>query len=115
FATIQSLANRIKEGKFSSDYYDYVVLDEVHHAAADSYQEVIQFLKPTLLLGLTATPEIADGMSILGDFDHRIAAEIRLPDVLKNKLLCSFQGFAVSESVGLGRVIWTRGKDDIDE
>lgn len=115
FATIQSLANRIKEGKFSADYYDYVVLDEVHHAAADSYQQVIRFLKPAVLLGLTATPERADGKSILGDFGHRIAAEIRLPDALNNKLLCPFQYFAVSDAIDLDKVKWTRGKYDVEE
>lgn len=115
FATIQSLTNRIKEGKFSADYYDYVVLDEVHHAAADSYQQVIQFLKPSILLGLTATPERADGKSILGDFDHRIAAEIRLPDALNNKLLCPFQYFAISDAIDLDKVKWTRGKYDVEE
>lgn len=115
FATIQTLANRIKEGKFSSDYYDYVVLDEVHHAAADSYQQVIQYLRPEILLGLTATPERADGKSILGDFDQRIAAEIRLPDALNNKLLCPFQYFAISDAIDLDKVKWVRGKYDVDE
>lgn len=115
FATIQTLANRIKEGQFTPDYYDYVVLDEVHHAAADSYQQVIQFLKPDILLGLTATPERADGKSILGDFDQRIAAEIRLPDALNNKLLCPFQYFAISDSIDLDRVKWSRGKYDTED
>ena len=115
FATIQTLANRIKEGKFSPGYYDYVVLDEVHHAAADSYQQVIQYLRPEILLGLTATPERADGKSILGDFDQRIAAEIRLPDALNNKLLCPFQYFAISDAIDLDKVKWARGKYDVEE
>ncbi|TDQ79766.1 DUF3427 domain-containing protein [Sphingobacterium yanglingense] len=115
FATIQTLANRIKEGKFSPDYYDYVALDEVHHAAADSYQQVIQYLRPEILLGLTATPERADGKSILRDFDQRIAAEIRLPDALNNKLLCPFQYFAISDAIDLDKVKWVRGKYDVEE
>src|SRR5690606_38015431 len=115
FATIQTLANRIKDDRFPADYYDYVILDEVHHAAADSYQQVIRFLNPDILLGLTATPERADGKSILGDFNQRVAAEIRLPDALNNKLLSPFQYFVVSDSVDLETVKWGRGKYDVDE
>lgn len=115
FATIQTLANRIKDDRFPADYYDYVILDEVHHAAADSYQQVIRFLNPDILLGLTATPERADGKSILGDFNQRVAAEIRLPDALNNKLLSPFQYFVVSDSVDLEAVKWGRGKYDVDE
>ncbi len=115
FATIQSLSNRIKDSPLSKDYYDYIVMDEVHHAQADSYQQVIHYFNPTVLLGLTATPERADGKSILVDFDDHIAAEIRLPDALNNKLLCPFQYFAVSDSVDLDNAKWLRGRYDVDE
>lgn len=112
FATIQTLANRIKENDFSAEYYDYVIMDEVHHIQADSYQQVIKFLNPKIILGLTATPERADGKSILADFDQHIAAEIRLPDALNNKLLCPFQYFAISDSVDLDKAKWIKGKYD---
>lgn len=115
FATVQSYANKIKEGRLSSTYYEYVVIDEVHHAQADSYQRIISQLEPVVLLGLTATPERADGRSILPDFDHHIAAEIRLPDALNKKLLCPFQYFGISDSVDLDRVKWFRGKYDPEE
>lgn len=115
FATIQSLSNQIKNGLFSSTYYDYIVFDEVHHAAASSYQQVMQWIEPKILLGLTATPERADGKSILSDFDNQIAAEIRLPDALNNKLLTPFQYFALSDSVDLDSVRWIRGKYDPSE
>ncbi|GAB3012591.1 DUF3427 domain-containing protein [Niabella terrae] len=115
FATIQSFSNRIKNGLLESDYYDYVVIDEVHHAQADSYQRIIEHLKPDILLGLTATPERADGKSVLKDFEDHIAAEIRLPDALNHKLLCPFQYFAVSDSVDLDKVKWVRGQYDTVE
>ncbi|MHA6697702.1 DEAD/DEAH box helicase [Chryseobacterium sp. A321] len=112
FATIQSLTNKIKNNELSSTYYDYIVFDEVHHAEASSYQRVMQWMQPTILLGLTATPERADGKSILSNFDNQIAAEIRLPDALNNKLLTPFQYFALSDSVDLEHIKWVRGKYD---
>lgn len=115
FATIQTLANLIEEGRFHPDDFDYLVIDEVHHAQASSYQTVIQFFKPKILLGLTATPERADGKSILPDFEDHIAAEIRLPDALNRKLLCPFQYFAVSDSVDLDQVRWVHGRYDAQE
>ncbi|MEC4115945.1 DUF3427 domain-containing protein [Myroides phaeus] len=115
FATIQTLYNSIEKGEIVSNYYDYVVFDEVHHAKASTYQSVIKYLTPTILLGLTATPERMDGGKILEDFNFRIAAEIRLPDALNNKLLCPFQYFAISDSIDLTNVVWKNGKYDIAE
>ena len=114
FATIQTLANQLSS--FSSpEYYDYIILDEVHHAAADSYQKIINYYSPKVLLGLTATPERMDGKSILKDFNFRTAAEIRLPDALNNKLLCPFQYFGISDSVDYSRIKWNNGRYDISE
>ncbi|WP_417363100.1 DUF3427 domain-containing protein [Galbibacter sp.] len=115
FGTIQSFSNQLERDYVSADYYDFVVLDEVHHAQAKSYQKVLEFLKPTILLGLTATPERADGKSILPDFNNRIAAEIRLPDAMNNKLLCPFQYFVVSDSVDLDKLSWVKGNYDQSE
>src|SRR5690606_10980563 len=61
------------------------------------------------------TPERADGQSILPDFGSRIAAEIRLPDAMNNKLLCPFQYFVVSDSVDLDRLSWVKGNYDQNE
>ena len=57
---------------------DVIVVDEFHHAAADTYERVLEHLRPKILLGLTATPERADGLSVLGWFDDRIAAEMAM-------------------------------------
>src|SRR5690606_7834128 len=79
------------------------------------YKKVTEYFKPIILLGLTATPERMDGQSILPDFNHRIAAEIRLPDALNNKLLCPFQYFGISDNVDYSRISWRNGRYDIDE
>lgn len=114
FATIQTLSNQI-ESFSNPEYYDYIILDEVHHASASTYQKVINYYHPKILLGLTATPERMDGKNILTDFNYRIAAEIRLPDALNNKLLCPFQYFGISDSVDYSRIKWNNGRYDTEE
>lgn len=113
FSTIHTLHNSIQKGEgIAIDYYDYIVFDEVHHVKASTYQKVLNYFKSDILLGLTATPERMDGGNILEDFNHRVAAEIRLPDALNNKLLCPFQYFAVSDSIDLTEVVWKQGRYD---
>lgn len=115
FTTIQTFNNLDLEGYCTSEFYDYIVLDEVHHAQANTYQKIIKYFNPKILLGLTATPERMDGKSILSDFNYRIAAEIRLPDALNNKLLCPFQYFGVSDSIDYSKIKWNNGKYDVSE
>lgn len=109
FVSIQSLNSRALCEKLPADYYDYIVVDEFHHAAAPSYQQLLGHFQPKILLGLTATPERMDGKSILDYFDGRFAAEIRLPEAIDRKLLCPFQYFGVSDTVDLNTLKWTRG------
>ena len=92
-----------------ADYYDYIIVDEFHHAAAKTYHSFLSYFKPQILLGLTATPERMDGQSVLGYFDGQIAAEIRLPEAIDRKLLCPFEYFGVSDSVDLDGLRWTNG------
>jgi len=110
FASIQTLNNRLNDGLFSPSYYDYIVIDECHHLTASSYRAIVQHFKPTILLGLTATPERMDGGDIQEDFHNRIAAEIRLPEALNRKLLCPFQYFGITDQVDLTKVAWERGR-----
>lgn len=91
------------------------MVDETHHAAADSYDKALTYFTPQILLGLTATPERMDGKSILDYFDHRIAAEIRLPEAIDRKLLCPFQYFGVTDTVDLNELHWVRGGYDRKE
>ncbi len=115
FVSIQLFNSRSLWEKIPADYYDYIVIDEFHHAAANSYRHLLQYFKPRILLGLTATPERADGLDVLGFFDDYIAAEIRLPDAINKKLLCPFQYFGITDSVSYNQITWTRGGYDIRE
>lgn len=115
FASVQSLNSQNELFRRGSTFYDYIVVDEVHHISASSYRPILKEFKPHILLGLTATPERNDGEDILIDFDDHIAAEIRLPEALNRQLLCPFQYFGISDSVDLSSVNWTNGKYDIGE
>lgn len=110
FASVQTLNNRLKGIRLSSEYYDFIIIDEVHHIEAKTYRPIIDYFKPKILLGLTATPERMDGADILKDFCNRIAAEIRLPEALNKKLLSPFQYFGITDSIDLTNVKWEKGK-----
>jgi superfamily II DNA or RNA helicase len=108
FASVQPLAQVDLAGVPPHDF-DVVVVDEFHHAAAATYRRLLEHLRPKILLGLTATPERADGQSVLEWFDGRIAVELRLWDALERGLLCPFHYFGLHDTVDLSGVAWTRG------
>jgi superfamily II DNA or RNA helicase len=109
FISVQTFNSQELQTKTSPDFYDFIIIDEFHHAAAPTYQELLTYYKPKILLGLTATPERMDGKSVVEYFDNRIAAEIRLPEAIDRKLLCPFQYFGVTDSVNLNDLRWVRG------
>ncbi len=109
FASIQSLSAERIAG-LAPDAYEVVIVDEFHHAAAPTYDRLLEQLQPRFLLGLTATPDRADGGSILHHFDDRIAAELRLWHALDQQLLCPFQYFAVTDDSDLRHAGWQSGR-----
>ena len=115
FLSIQTFNSQDFTVKTGSDFYDYIIVDEFHHAAAPTYQKLLTYYRPKILLGLTATPERMDGKSILQYFDNRIAAEIRLPEAIDRKLLCPFQYFGVTDTVDLDTLKWSVGGYDKGE
>lgn len=115
FMSIQSFNSAKLYDKTSPDFYDFIIVDEFHHAEAPSYQKLLDYYEPKILLGLTATPERMDGKNVLERFDDRIAAEMRLPEAIDRKLLSPFQYFAVSDIIDLSKLKWTRGGYDKTE
>ncbi|KUP96627.1 DUF3427 domain-containing protein [Thermobifida cellulosilytica] len=109
FAGIQALTAR-RPWPFAPDHFDVVVVDEFHHAQAASYRALLDHVRPRELLGLTATPERADGVNVQDAFfDGRIAAELRLWEALDNDLLSPFHYFGVTDTTDLSGVPWRRG------
>ncbi len=118
FVSVQTFdAQRVAffERVLTPEHFAFVVIDEVHHVAAASYRPLLTLFRPAILLGLTATPERADGTSILPDFDGTIAAEIRLPEAIARGLLVPFQYFGVTDPVDYRTLRWNNGKYAAEE
>ncbi len=115
FASIQSLyAAGLAD--LEPGHFDVVIVDEFHHAAAPSYRALLDHVRPTELLGLTATPERSDGLPLLDWFDNRIAAELRLWDAIDQHRLSPFIYFGIHDGLDLRDVPWRRGRGyDVEE
>ncbi len=109
FASVQSLS-AAGVAHLAPDHFDVVIIDEFHHAGAATYDALLQHLQPRELLGLTATPERADGLPILYWFDGRIAAELRLWDAIDQHRLVPFSYFGVHDGLDFRDVAWKRGR-----
>ncbi|MBI5518321.1 MAG: DUF3427 domain-containing protein [Deltaproteobacteria bacterium] len=114
FASIQSLhASGLEH--LEPAHFDVVIVDEFHHAAAATYRCLLEHLAPRELLGLTATPERADGLPVLDWFDGRIAAELRLWDAIDQHRLVPFVYYGVHDGLDLRDIPWRRGRGyDLD-
>ncbi|MBB2989657.1 superfamily II DNA or RNA helicase/HKD family nuclease [Mycolicibacterium iranicum] len=108
FASVQSL-NAANLDDLQPHHFDVVIVDEFHHAAAPSYRKLLDHLSPVELLGLTATPERSDDLSVLHWFDDRIAAELRLWDAIDQQRLSPFMYFGIHDGLDLTQIPWRRG------
>ena len=95
FSTIQTMGLYLEE--FEKDEFDYIIIDEAHHATSATYKKIIDYFKPKFLLGLTATSNRMDGNSIYEIFDENIACDIRLNDALEHNLIVPFHYFGISD------------------
>lgn len=117
FVSVQTAARRgIEAIAGSPERFDFVVIDEFHHAAADTYQSLLTYLKPKAMLGLTATPNRADGQSIFKYFErHAATAELPLATAIDNGLLSPFEYWMVADPVSLETAAWRNGGYDVGE
>ena len=109
FASIQSLSRLDLERNLDPRSFDMVIVDEFHHAEADTYSKLLRHLQPKQLLGLTATPERSDGRDVRDWFGGRTAAELRLWEALEQGFLAPFQYFGIHDDTDLRTLRWTRG------
>lgn len=99
FSTIQSMNNNLK--LFSKEQFEYIIIDEAHHATSSSYEKIINYFKPKFLLGMTATPERCDGGDIFDVFGSNVALEVRLKEALELELVIPFHYFGISDIDGI--------------
>lgn len=97
FATMQTLSKPEIYFNFKPNAFDTIVIDEVHHAGAASYQVIMDYFKPQFWLGMTASPDRPDGFDIYKLFNHNIAYEIRLQKALEEDILCPFHYFGITD------------------
>ena len=97
FSTIQTMSKDDTLNRFERDAFEFIIIDEVHRAGAESYQKIIDYFKPKFLLGMTASPERTDEYDIFELFHHNIAYEIRLQQALEEDLLCPFHYFGITD------------------
>ena len=84
---------------FSKDEFDYIIIDECHHATAETYKKIIGYFEPEFLLGLTATPERLDNQDVFELFDHNVPYELRLRDAIANDLVVPFKYFGIRDKL----------------
>lgn len=97
FSTVQTIHKKEYREMFERDAFDYIIIDEVHRAGAQSYQDIVDYFKPKFLLGMSATPERSDDFDIYEMFDYNIAYEIRLIQAMEYNLLCPFHYYGITD------------------
>lgn len=115
FASIQTLGRQTHLDRFAPDEFDYIVVDEFHHAEARTYRRLIDYFKPKFLLGLTATPERTDGADLLTLCDSNLVYRCDLTEGIRRELLCPFRYFGVPDTVDYRNIPWRNRKFDEDE
>ncbi|OLS39219.1 DEAD/DEAH box helicase [Bacillus sp. MRMR6] len=99
FATIQTISKCFQE--FERDEFDYLIIDEAHHATSPTYHTILEYFKPKFTLGMTATPERSDGYNVFDLFDHNVALEVRLHEALEDDLVIPFHYFGITDIEGI--------------
>jgi len=115
FASIQTLGRAKHLKQFASDAFDYIIVDEFHHAAARTYRQLIEYFKPKFLLGLTATPERTDGGDLLGLCQENLVFRKDMIKGIEAQLLCPFKYYGVPDCVDYTNVPWRSSRFDEEE
>ncbi|MBM4094555.1 MAG: DEAD/DEAH box helicase, partial [Planctomycetes bacterium] len=115
FASIQTLGRTHHLGQFAREQFDYIVVDEFHHAAARTYRRLIEHFTPRFLLGLTATPERMDGGDLLALCQENLVFRRDLVAGIEAGLLCPFRYFGVPDDVDYSNIPWRSNRFDEEE
>ena len=117
FASVATLGRNeyLNNKYFPSDYFNYVVIDEFHHAINDQYQRIVNYFKPQFLLGLTATPERMDGRNIYEICDYNVPYEISLKEAINKGMLVPFHYYGIFDDTDYSKIHIVRGRYDEKE
>ena len=114
FATVQTLGRKEyqQDENFTRDQFDYIVIDEFHHAVAENYKNIIEYFKPKFLLGLTATPERLDSQDVFALCDYNLVYEVRLKEAINKGWLVPFRYYGVFDDTDYSRIDYKKGRYD---
>ncbi len=117
FASVATLGRNeyLTEDYFAPDYFDYLVIDEFHHAVNDQYQRIVNYFRPKFLLGLTATPDRMDGKNIYEICDYNVPYEISLKDAINRGALVPFHYYGIYDETDYSSLHLVRGRYDEKE
>ncbi|OPX45947.1 UvrABC system protein B [Ruminiclostridium hungatei] len=113
-ATVQTIGRKeyLNEEYFAIHRFDYIVIDEFHHAVADSYKNIIEYFRPGFLLGLTATPERLDSQDVFALCDYNLVYEVRLKEAINKGWLVPFRYYGVYDETDYSRIDYRNGRYD---
>ena len=117
FASVATLGRPeyLTDHYFEKDYFDYIVIDEFHHAVTNQYKRIVEYFRPKFLLGLTATPERMDGKNIYEMCDYNVPYEISLKDAINKGMLVPFHYYGIYDDTDYSGIHLVRGKFDDKE
>ena len=117
FASVATLGRSeyLSEKYFAPDYFQYLVIDEFHHAVNEQYQRIVKYFKPQFLLGLTATPERMDGRNIYELCDYNVPYELSLKDAINKGMLVPFHYYGIYDDTDYSGLHLIRGRYDEKE
>lgn len=115
FASIFTLANQQHLHHFKPNSFDLIIIDEMHHAAAKTYQRVLEYFKPKFLLGITATPDRMDGKDVYGICDGNVAYQLHFIEAIQRQWLTPFHYIGVYDETDYSKITWLGTRYDEEE
>ena len=117
FASVATLGRPeyLREEYFAREYFDYVVIDEFHHAVNDQYRRIAEYFNPQFLLGLTATPERMDGKNIYEICDYNVPYEISLKDAINKGMVVPFRYYGIYDETDYSGLRLVKGRYDKEQ
>ncbi len=115
FASVQTLGRMPHLSQFQLNDFDYIVIDEFHHAAAGTYRRIIDYFQPKFLLGLTATPDRTDGADLLALCQENLVFEASIRNGIDGGHLCPFHYFGIADEIDYSNIPWRNAQFDIAE
>jgi superfamily II DNA or RNA helicase/HKD family nuclease len=112
FASVQTLSRAWHLRQFAPAHFDYIVIDEFHHAESPTYRRILEHFTPRFLLGLTATPERTDGADLLALCGNNLVYRCDLIDGVRQELLCPFEYYGVPDIIDYAQIPWSRTSFD---